>query len=210
MKTDELIAALAADHVVDAGFAPRALRRGAVAVAASAALFYALFGLRGGLASPPVMAATAMKLVYTLSIALSATVVAARLARPGGARRAALAPLLVPALALAALVAFDLSRHGAADWTTRLLGQTSLVCSPLIVSLSLLPLAALVSAMRSGAPERLRLAGALAGCAAAGLGASVYALHCADDSPLFVAAWYSLAVLLVAAGGAACARLLRW
>ena len=29
MKTDELIAALAADHVVDSGFAPRALRQGA-------------------------------------------------------------------------------------------------------------------------------------------------------------------------------------
>ena len=41
--------------------------------------------------------------------------------------------------------------------------------------------------------------------------AAFYAAHCPDDSPLFVAAWYSLAVALVAAVGAATGRLtLRW
>jgi hypothetical protein len=37
----------------------------------------------------------------------------------------------------------------------------------------------------------------------AGLGATFYAAHCADDSPLFVATWYTLAALVVAALGAA-------
>jgi hypothetical protein len=43
------------------------------------------------------------------------------------------------------------------------------------------------------------------------IGAALYATHCPDDSPLFVAAWYSLAIGFTAAIGAlAGSRLLRW
>jgi hypothetical protein len=46
---------------------------------------------------------------------------------------------------------------------------------------------------------------------AAGLAATLYASHCADDSPLFVATWYSLAIALVVAAGAWLGpRVLRW
>jgi hypothetical protein len=39
----------------------------------------------------------------------------------------------------------------------------------------------------------------------------LYGLHCSDDSPLFVVAWYGLAMLLVGAAGALAGhRLLRW
>jgi hypothetical protein len=55
------------------------------------------------------------------------------------------------------------------------------------------------------------LSGAAAGLGAGGLGAALYALHCSDDSPLFVAAWYSLAISIVAfAGASAGPRFLRW
>ena len=55
------------------------------------------------------------------------------------------------------------------------------------------------------------MAGAVAGLVAGGVGATLYAMHCTDDSPLFVALWYSLAVALVALAGAAAGRwLLRW
>lgn len=64
---------------------------------------------------------------------------------------------------------------------------------------------------RRGAPARPTLAGFLAGLAAAGIGASVYAVHCTDDSPLFVALWYTLGIAMVAAVGAALGRIvLRW
>ena len=54
-------------------------------------------------------------------------------------------------------------------------------------------------------------AGAAAGFLAGAIGAALYATHCPDDSPLFVAAWYSLAIGFVAALGAvAGSRLLRW
>jgi len=36
----------------------------------------------------------------------------------------------------------------------------------------------------------------------AGLAATLYAAHCTDDSPMFVATWYSLAAVIVAAIGA--------
>jgi hypothetical protein len=55
------------------------------------------------------------------------------------------------------------------------------------------------------------MAGAAAGLLAGGLGAVLYAIHCPDDSPLFVALWYVPAVaLVVLAGAAAGSRVLRW
>ncbi|WP_143202048.1 NrsF family protein, partial [Bradyrhizobium sp. NAS96.2] len=44
--------------------------------------------------------------------------------------------------------------------------------------------------------------GAVAGLLCAGLAATVYASHCTDDSPLFVATWYTLATAIVASVGA--------
>jgi hypothetical protein len=65
--------------------------------------------------------------------------------------------------------------------------------------------------LRHGAPERPDLAEAAAGVFAGAIGAAFYATHCPDDSPLFVATWYSLAIgLVVVAGKLAGRQLLRW
>ena len=65
--------------------------------------------------------------------------------------------------------------------------------------------------MRGAAPASPTLAGAAAGLLAAAAGATLYAFHCFDDSPLFVVTWYSLATTLVVAIGAVAGhRLLRW
>jgi hypothetical protein len=73
------------------------------------------------------------------------------------------------------------------------------------------PLACLVFALTESAPARPGLAGAAAGLAAIGIAVVLYAWHCPDDSPLFVAVWYSSAIAIVAAAGylVGC-RLLRW
>lgn len=68
--------------------------------------------------------------------------------------------------------------------------------------LSLPLLAASLIGLRHGAPTRPALAGAMAGLLSAGLAATLYAAHCTDDSPLFVATWYSIATALVTAIGA--------
>jgi hypothetical protein len=85
------------------------------------------------------------------------------------------------------------------------------VCLVAIPLIAVGPLAAFLLALRSGAPTAPRRAGAAAGLVAAGLAATLYAAHCSDDSPLFVAAWYSLAISLVVAAGAVLGpRVLRW
>ena len=43
------------------------------------------------------------------------------------------------------------------------------------------------------------------------LAAAIYAWHCPDDSPLFVATWYTIAISMVTAVGFLLGRrLLRW
>jgi hypothetical protein len=94
---------------------------------------------------------------------------------------------------------------------TRLVGKNSSVCMVAIPVLSLPLLAAALIGLRHGAPARPAVAGAIAGLLSAGLAATLYASHCTDDSPLFVAAWYTIATALVTAVGAlAGAKLLRY
>ncbi len=96
-------------------------------------------------------------------------------------------------------------------WLTKLVGSNAIHCLTLIPLLSIAPLAALLVAMRAGAPVSPTLAGAAAGFVAAGIAATLYASNCTDDSPLFVATWYTLATLIVVAVGALVGgRLLRW
>lgn len=210
MKTDDLITALARDTTVERA---TPLRAAATAIPATtilaAALFFAVFPPRPDLTGPAA-AATAMKLAVTLTLAASGLSAAMATARPLAAPPRRLLALLLPPLVLTTLLAFDLSAHGWSDWKARLFGHAPLACVTLVVTLSAPLLAALVLALRRGAPGSPVAAGLTAGLAAAGLGASLYALHCPDDSPLFLATWYGLAAALMAALGAACARFVRW
>jgi hypothetical protein len=86
-----------------------------------------------------------------------------------------------------------------------------MVCPWLIAACAAPIFLALVWALRGLAPTRPRLAGAAAGLAASGLGAAVYAVHCAEPGGAFVLIWYSLGILLPTAVGALIGpRLLRW
>ncbi|TMJ32602.1 MAG: DUF1109 family protein [Alphaproteobacteria bacterium] len=119
---------------------------------------------------------------------------------------------LLPLLAVvAAAVAIELLSVPASSWPTRLVGSNSMICLPMVPLLSLAPLGAALLILRRGAPASPALAGAAAGLLAALSGASLYAFHCFDDSPLFVATWYTLAALpMVAIGALLGHRLLRW
>jgi hypothetical protein len=90
-------------------------------------------------------------------------------------------------------------------------GTNAIFCLKSIPFLAAAPLVAVLLALRQGAPEHPALAGAAAGLFAGAIGAACYATHCPDDSPVFVAAWYTLGIGIVAAiGAAAGSRLLRW
>ena len=119
---------------------------------------------------------------------------------------------LLPLAALAVLaVAIELLALPAVSWTGRLVGSNALVCLVAIPTLAIVPLAAVLAILRSGAPASPALAGGAAGLLAAAAAAALYAFHCFDDSPLFVVTWYALAALpVIALGAVAGHRLLRW
>jgi hypothetical protein len=97
------------------------------------------------------------------------------------------------------------------SWREELVGSNSTLCLATIPLLALPVLVATLAVLRRGAPLAPGITGAVAGLFAGGLGAALYAAHCIDDSPLFVAAWYGVAIALVAAVGALAGwKLLRW
>jgi hypothetical protein len=119
--------------------------------------------------------------------------------------------LALPLCALVIAVVSELTVVPKGAWGASMMGHHAAFCVFFIPVLSLVPLAGFILALKSGAPESPVLAGAVAGLAAGAVAAAIYAWHCPDDSPLFVAAWYSLAIAIVTGAGAVLGRrLLRW
>lgn len=212
MRTDDLIHALAADGLKPARFGARdvALALGA-GFAVSAVAFWLTLGPREDIREAMATIRFDFKILVMLVLAATCAVLTLRLAIPGQATRTAwLIALLAPAM-LAVAVAMEMIVVHAPQWLTELVGSNSLDCLISIPLLSLPLLAAMLWALRRGAPTRPGLTGAVAGIAAGGLGAALYAVQCTDDSPLFVATWYSLALVIVGLLGACIGqRVLRW
>lgn len=211
MKTDDLIRALAADARPGWRLSSAFALALVVGVVAAAGVFALNLSPRPHLFALLVEWRLVFKFAVTLSLAASALVLALRLSQPGVSAARAGRALLVPVLMLAAGVAAELVTTPASQWRTELVGRYAVYCTTLIPLIAAPALGALLLALRRGAPTRPALAGAAAGLAAGGIGAALYALHCVDDSPLFVLAWYGIAVAVVTAVGAlAGSRLLRW
>jgi hypothetical protein len=207
MKTDDLIRSLAADQGWHETPVAQALWRALlVALPVAAVVFYVELGLR-----PDFMQALRsfffdLKFVVTGALVAAAFVFALELTRPESpaARRWL---LLAPLVILFAGIALDLAIQ-TSPMRTRMIGTNALLCLSSIPLLSLPFLVAAFAALRRGASTRPGLSGAVAGLMAGGLGATLYAAHCVDDSPLFVAVWYSLAIGVVAIVGALAGQ--RW
>lgn len=211
MKTDQLIAALAADArgaVLDA-------RRGlwlalCLGMFLSAGAFSMTMGARADLAAALLTWRFDLKLVLVGGALVAAMIDCSRLLRPE-VRPSLHWPTALSVLLLAVAVVFELVATPRAEWGSRLIGTNQLLCLAAIPLLALVPLVMLMWAMRRGAPASPVWAGVAVGRLAAATGAALYALHCFDDSPLFVAVWYTAAILMVSAVGAAIgARWLRW
>jgi hypothetical protein len=210
MKTEDLIRALAEDRKLTPGVGNRLLLALPLAFGVAAVTFLATMNLRSGMGQFEVARAVGIKLAVTLPLAFAGVFLAWRALEPGR-RKLPVWMLMVPVASLAVALVWDLSRFGLDQFSTRLFGHNYLACVMAIPLLSALPLAGMLWAFRHGAPTAPADAGLLTGVGAAGLGASLYALHCPDDSPFFILAWYSLAALIMAgAGRAAGRRLLAW
>ena len=212
MKTDDLIRALGADSRKAGPSVDRAWLTGIAAATVIAGLvFFATIGPR-----PDFMAAAhtmrfLFKFVFTGSLALTAFLCVRAFSMPGAySSRMGLALLLAPALMAAALLA-ELMVMPEPTWMPRMVGTNSMICMSFIPLIGIGPLAVFIAVLRYGAPTRPVLAGAVAGLLAGGLGATFYAAHCFDDSPLFVAVWYTIAIAVMAALGAIAGQVfIRW
>ena len=212
MRTDDLVRTLVADHATREAPLGRALAIALVpGLALATALFVLMLGPRDDFATVASDPRFVFKFVVTLTLAASAAALVLRLACPGVETRFSKLALAAGPALLALGVLVELALVPSSAWTTKLIGRNAIVCLTYIPLLSAPLLVAALIALRHGAPMRPGFAGAVAGLLAGGLGATLYASHCIDDSPLFVATWYTLAIAGVTLiGSLAGARWLRW
>lgn len=211
MRTDELVRLLAAD-ATPAPDPRRQLVRGLAAGAlVVAAVALPVLGFRPDPLAVLTSGRVMLKQLLPVLLAVAAFGAALRLARPEGrVGRWGVLLAAVPVLLVVA-VAAELAALPRAAWMPALVGGTSRFCLVAITLMALPPLAGALWALPAGASTRPAASGALAGLLAGGTAAALYAIHCTEDSPLFYAVWYGLAVLLATAAGAAIGRrLLRW
>jgi hypothetical protein len=212
MDTNELIKALAADTRPPAASLSSVWWGAAgLAIALAAAVFFAMLGPRPDIATAAETPRFLFKFAVTLTLAVSAFGLARALSRPGEAWRKAM-PYLPAAPALMAMaVIVELVALPPDTWSVKLIGTNSIACLTYISLIGIGPLAIFLVALRHGAPTRPAFAGAVAGLVAGGIAATFYAAQCTDDSPLFVATWYTIAIAGLALIGAAAAdRFAHW
>lgn len=212
MKTDHLIRSLTQDLATPP---PRVGMRMALALMVgfglAAAMFFTMLGPRPDFVEAMRWPRFDFKFVVTLSLAAASLFLVLRLARPAAELRAASFAMRIVLLLLLVGVGVELMTLPSVWWKAVAMGKNSMICMRAIPLLAVPVLIGALFALRSGAPTRPALAGAAAGLLAGGLAAALYAAHCTDDSPLFVAIWYSLAVGIVTAVGAIAGHLtLKW
>lgn len=203
METDQLIRTLAADSAHRARPVGFLLALALLAAApVSVAIFSATLGVRADVMTAMRNPFFDLKFAVTMALAISATAVSLHLSRPEASLHGWAWLLLIPAGLLVAGISGEMMMPQRLPMMTRLIGSNWRTCLTAIPALSLPLLVAALFGLRHGAPTRPAIAGATAGLLSAGLGATLYASHCTDDSPLFVATWYTIATALMAAIGA--------
>ena len=151
------------------------------------------------------------KLLFTLSIVVTAAAFLPRLARPGAAGDAFLPLVCLPFVAIAAVAALPLAATHWVGWGGMIVVKGWLTCVRYVPLFAIASFAAIVYGLPAGAPTNDARAGGAAGLVAGGLSATACALSCVDDSLPSIALWYGLAIAICAGLGAKLgSRLLRW
>ena len=212
METDEFIQRLAADAAQrrrPVQPLQARLRRTSLAAGAAVVLMAGVgWGVRPDLATSLVTVAGLAKFGLVLAIALVSFELVSRSAEPG---RGILGQGGMLLGALMTIVALAVSVSLVERPSSLNLGDVPLKCLSSIFALALLPLAALLSVLRTGAPTRPGVAGWLAGLLAGAVAAFGFALYCPMDRLADVMLWYPLAIGSIGAVGALVgARVLAW
>lgn len=152
-----------------------------------------------------------IKLCSMAAIAAAGWIALASVARPDGTARGGLMIGLGFAALLVVVGGINLVLADPAARTEVLMGHSVEFCLPRVTLIALPVFAASLLLLRRMAPAHLRAAGFAAGLFAGAAGAAVYSLTCAEESLTFLAIWYQLPMLALAALGALLGpRLLRW
>lgn len=211
MRTDDLVNALAADG---ARRSPPAWARVLPAIGATlvtVAAFAAWLNVRPDFAQALTTPRFLAKLGLLIALGVAALGAARLILRPASSAGPWGVALLAPPALLALCVIAELATTPTTGWARLAVGTNAMRCVTLIPFLSILPLAGILATLRSGATDHPIAAGALAGLLAAAIGGLLYGAMCTDDSPLFVALWYPLAIGIVGGAGAVLGRFtLRW
>lgn len=154
---------------------------------------------------------TWVKLSYAFALVIAAGLLTVALAKPVSCldRPSKLLLAVVGAMFLVGFAFLALTPGN--EKSAAVFGQTWKSCSWTLMAFSLPALLAILFALRTLAPTRLKQAGWASGFLAGGLGALGYALACPESSPTFVAIWYTLGIFLTGLIGRLIAPLaLRW
>jgi hypothetical protein len=181
-----------------------------VGLALSAALFAILLHPRPDIAVAVLTPRFLFKVVVMVALAVAASTLLADSARPLPRFQGKWRMLVAPALLLSGVLV-ELLVTDPQTWRTHLTGHNAAHCLTLIPLLAVAPAVCLFFILKRGAPARPAVSGAVVGLVSGGVGAVLYAFTCPDDSPLFVATWYSIAICAVTiASSYAGGKLLRW
>ena len=209
--TDDLIARLAADLKPVRPMAMRRLLIGALLLSGVLAVLamLMLLGMRPDMETAAVTMIYWTKFSYTLALALLSLAATLVLARPDGSTRW---PWLAAVALLALLLVLAIIQLARADDMMPMIMGSSIIRSLTYIPILSLPvLLASMLALRRMAPTRPALAGFAAGIMAGSTGAWIYAFACTETGMMFLALWYTLAIMLVGAVGAVLGKfLLRW
>ena len=211
MTTEELIRGLAADRWIGPRVGISLLTALLLGTSLIALIFFSAIGFRQDIVWALGTVRFLFKFVIVVPVAILAVGGTFRNTTPLSSPGQWGLLLLAPALLLVLGVFVELALVPSSEWVTKAIGSNSVNCMTIIPSLGSVPLILFIRALRRGAPANPGLSGALAGLAASGIAATLYATNCFDDSPLFVITWYPLATgILVLSGYVAGSRYLRW
>jgi hypothetical protein len=173
-----------------------------ISIAIAALVFFTVLGLRSDIAAALETPRFLFKFLVTVTLAVSAFNCVRALSRPGESWRNEVLCLAIAPVLLAMAVVVELFALPSDVWAATMIGRNSVVCLTYIPLIGLGPLAVFLWALRYSAPTNPAFAGSVAGLLAGGIAATFYAAQCTDDSPLFVAMWYTIAVIILAILGA--------
>ena len=211
MKTNDLISLLAEDTPVTMRLGRRMTLALLIGTVASVGLLLSTIGMRHNMADAIETARVLFKIGVTLVLAIAASSLVFRIGRPGVPLLMRVLALVIPLILVIGAISMEMMMTPSNSWAARMVGNHAPFCIFFIPILSIAPLTGFMIALRNGAPENPGLAGAAAGLAAGGIAAAIYAWHCPDDSPFFVATWYTIGIAIVTLIGYVIGRrLLRW